>query len=317
MAACVPVSLAPSRWPHRWAVLTTVGAVILLALGATVTTRHAGMADPLWPTYPWHLLLVSWNEPRPGFLIEHSHRLVGYVVGCGGIALVATLWLAEPRRWVRWLGAISLAGIIVQGLLGGFRVKLDAWFGADLALVHGSFAPVVFCLLSSVAVVTSQSWTAVSEPSAAPAAAIRRVARLALFATGLIYLQIVLGSLVRHTYSPAGPRAHLLVAFGVAVVVAWLAREVWDNDHADRRLRAPVAALVMLVTVQICLGIEAWMLRFTASGLAAQSLIPTAHVLVGYLMLASSLVVTLKAYWLLVCSASAGGQAIRRLEGAA
>jgi cytochrome c oxidase assembly protein subunit 15 len=316
MAACVPVSLAPSRWPHRCAVLTTIGAVILLALGATVTTRHAGMADPLWPTYPWHLLLVSWTEPRPGFLIEHTHRLVGYAVGCCGIALMATLWLTEPRRWVRWLGATALAGIIVQGLLGGFRVKLDAWFGTDLAMVHGSFAPVVFCLLTSVAVVTSQSWTALSEPGAAPIA-IRRIGRLALFATGLIYLQIVLGSLVRHTYSAAGPRAHLLVAFCVAAVVAWLAREAWDSRHADRRLRAPVAILVVLATVQIWLGIEAWMLRFTAAGLAAQSLIPTAHVLVGYLMLASSLVVTLKAYWLFVCSAPADGPVIGRLEGAA
>jgi hypothetical protein len=78
-----------------------------------------------------------------------------------------------------------------------------------------------------------------------------------------------------------------------------------------------VATLVVLATVQICLGIEAWMLRFTASGLAAQSLIPTAHVLVGYLMLAGSLVVTLKAYWLFACSAPANSRVIGRLEGAA
>jgi heme a synthase len=316
MAACVPVSFAPSRWPHRCAVLTTIGAVILLALGATVTTRHAGMADPLWPTYPWHLALVSWTEPRPGFLIEHTHRLVGYVVGCCGIALMATLWLTESRRWVRWLGTIALVGIIVQGLLGGFRVKLDAWFGADLAMVHGSFAPVVFCLLTSVAVVTSRGWTTVSESGAAPMAD-KRIGRLSLFAMGLIYLQIVLGSLVRHTYSAAGPRAHLLVAFCVAAVITWLARAVWDSHHGNRRLRAPVGTLIVLVVAQICLGIEAWMLRFTASGLAAQSLIPTAHVLVGYLMLAGSLVVTLKAYWLSVCSAPADGRVIGRLEGAA
>jgi cytochrome c oxidase assembly protein subunit 15 len=290
--------------------------VILLALGATVTTRHAGMADPLWPTYPWHLLLVSWNEPRPGFLIEHTHRLVGYVVGCCGIALMATLWLKEPRRWVRWLGATALAGIIVQGLLGGFRVKLDAWFGTDLAMVHGSFAPVVFCLLTSVAVVTSQSWAAASDPGAMPIA-IRRVARLALFATALIYLQIVLGSLVRHTYSAAGPRAHLLIAFCVAAVIAWLARDAWDSHRGDQRLRASVTTLVALAAAQIALGIEAWMLRFTATGLAAQSLIPTAHVLVGYLMLAASLVVTLKAYWLLAPSSPADSGAIAQMEGAA
>ena len=40
------------------------------------------MADPVWPTYPWHLLLISWDEPSPGFIIEHTHRLVGYVAGC-------------------------------------------------------------------------------------------------------------------------------------------------------------------------------------------------------------------------------------------
>ena len=113
------------------------------------------------------------------------------------------------------------------------------------------------------------------------------------------------------------PFAKRLIYLGVAAVVAWLSREVWDGHHSDRQLRAPVAALALLLTVQICLGIEAWMLRFTASGLAAQSLIPTAHVLVGNLMLAGSLVVTLKAYWLLECSVPAGGQAIRRLEGAA
>jgi cytochrome c oxidase assembly protein subunit 15 len=290
--------------------------VILLALGATVTTHHAGMADPLWPTYPWHLLLVSWTEPRPGFLVEHTHRLVGYVVGCGGIALMATLWLMEPRRWVRWLGATALAGIIVQGLLGGFRVKLDAWFGTDLAMVHGSFAPVVFCLLTSVAVVTSRSWTATSDPRGEPIA-IRRVARLALFATVLIYLQIVLGSFVRHTYSTVGPRAHLLVAFSVAAVIAWLARETWDSHRGDRRLRAWVTTLVALAVTQICLGIEAWMLRFTASGVTAQSLIPTAHVLVGYLTLAGSLVVTLKAYWLFASSSPGDTKSIAQVEGAA
>ncbi|HEV2947246.1 MAG TPA: hypothetical protein VGX70_07710, partial [Gemmataceae bacterium] len=71
-----------SPWLHRWAVLTVCATFILLLLGAVVTTFRVGMADPIWPTYPWHLLLVSWDEPRPGFLIEHSHRLAGYVVGC-------------------------------------------------------------------------------------------------------------------------------------------------------------------------------------------------------------------------------------------
>src|ERR1700756_4053036 len=108
-----------SPWLHRWAVLTVAATFVLLLLGAVVTTFRVGMADPVWPTYPWHLLLISWEEPSAGFLIEHSHRLAGYVVGCCIIALAVGLWLGQALRWLRWLGAAALAGVIVQGLLGG------------------------------------------------------------------------------------------------------------------------------------------------------------------------------------------------------
>ena len=86
-----------SPWLHRWAVLTACATFILLLLGAIVTTFRVGMADPIWPTYPWHLLLVSWEEPRPGFLVEHSHRLAGYIVGCCVIVLAVGLWRNDRR----------------------------------------------------------------------------------------------------------------------------------------------------------------------------------------------------------------------------
>ncbi len=117
-----------------------------------------------------------------------------------------------------------------------------------------------------------------------------------MLAAGLIYVQIVFGSLVRHTYSSVGPRAHVLVAFCVAIVVAWLTREAWDRDRSEKRLRASVAVLAALTAAQILLGTEAWMLRYTGAGLTTQSVVPTAHVFVGYLMLAASVVVSLKAF---------------------
>src|SRR5712691_11323449 len=99
-----PLTTDPSRWLHRWALLTVCATFGLLLLGAVVTTFRVGMADPVWPTYPWHLLLISWDEPSAGFLVEHSHRLAGYIVGCCIIVLTVGLWLQETRRWVRWLG---------------------------------------------------------------------------------------------------------------------------------------------------------------------------------------------------------------------
>src|SRR5437764_14878344 len=105
---------------HAWAVLTVLATVALLALGAIVTTFRVGMADPIWPTYPWHLLLISWDEPSAGFLVEHTHRAFGYLVGCLAIMLAVGLWLKDARAWVGWLGIVALVGVVVQGLMGGF-----------------------------------------------------------------------------------------------------------------------------------------------------------------------------------------------------
>src|SRR5439155_9281591 len=148
------------RWLHCWALVTVCATMALLTLAAVVTTFRVGMADPIWPTYPWHMLLISYDEPRPGFIIEHTHRLAGYIDGCCVIVLAMGLWRYHARRWLGWLGMAALAGVIVQGLLGGFRVSLNALVGTDLALVHGLFAQLVFALLVSVALFTSRRWSA-------------------------------------------------------------------------------------------------------------------------------------------------------------
>src|SRR5438067_9913424 len=145
----LPEQPLASRASHGWAVLTVLATVALLALGAVVTTFRVGMADPVWPTYPWHLLLISYDEPSAGFLIEHTHRLAGYIVGCCVIVLAVVLAWSEPRPWVRRLGWLALLGVILQGVLGGMRVKLNEWVGTDLALVHGCFAQIVFSLLTA------------------------------------------------------------------------------------------------------------------------------------------------------------------------
>src|SRR5260370_20833692 len=143
---------------HGWAVLTVVATVALLIVGAVVTTFRVGMADPVWPTYPWHLLLISYDEPKSGFLIEHTHRLAGYIVGCCVIVVAVWLTISARRGWLIGLGWAVLLCVIVQGLLGGFRVRLNALFGTDLAAVHGVFAQVVFGMIVSVAVCTSRAF---------------------------------------------------------------------------------------------------------------------------------------------------------------
>jgi cytochrome c oxidase assembly protein subunit 15 len=282
-----------SPWLHRWAVLTVCATFVLLLLGAIVTTFRVGMADPIWPTMPWHLLLVSWVEPRPGFLIEHTHRLAGYVVGCCVIVLAIGIWRSDMSRGIRWLGMAALLGVIIQGLLGGFRVKLDRILGNDLALIHGCFAQIVFGTLVSLAVLTSNhmTWDPLKiEPERI------RLRRLSIATAILVYVQIIFGALFRHTFSTWGQRGHLLIAFSVVAATAWLVKEVVDLRVRDKRLTAAVFCLAFFVGVQLFLGVEAWMGRMTAVDVAWQAVIRTAHVLVGSLIFAASLVTTLQAY---------------------
>jgi hypothetical protein len=69
------------RWLRLWAGGTLLLLFVLLTLGAIVTSFRVGMADPIWPTRPWHLFTINWSEPQSGFLVEHTHRLTGFLVG--------------------------------------------------------------------------------------------------------------------------------------------------------------------------------------------------------------------------------------------
>src|SRR5690349_13756390 len=163
-----PTAVA-SRWPHRWAVLTVCATLVLLVLGSLVTTLRAGMADKFWPTHPLHLAradLVAEAE-RQGYAIhlyvlEHSHRAAGWLIGVMAIVLCAWLWIAERRTWLKWLGTLALVGVSIQGVLGGMRVLFHASYGIDLATIHGCFAQLVFALLVALALFTSSWW---NEPS--------------------------------------------------------------------------------------------------------------------------------------------------------
>jgi cytochrome c oxidase assembly protein subunit 15 len=303
-------------------VLTVCATVALLALGAVVTTFRVGMADPIWPTYPWHLLLISWQEPSPGFLIEHTHRAMGYIVGCCVIVLAAGLWFGQERRWLSWLGLAALLAVIVQGLLGGFRVRLNALVGTDLALVHGCFAQLVFALFVSLALFTSRGWTAsaLSQQSAD----VGRVRFWSVVTTGLVFLQLVLGGFVRHTLNSVGQRGHLLVAFAVVATMVWLWKTVHESEDTDPSLRSAVTFLAVLVALQVMLGVEAWMMKFGAGGLAVyqpvtpqQAIIRTAHFLVGSAILAASVVVTLRAHRALAVNFRLAAPPVRRMEGIA
>jgi cytochrome c oxidase assembly protein subunit 15 len=240
-----------------------------------------------------------------GIFYEHTHRLIASTVGL--LIIVLALWLrrAEPRAWVRRLGYLALAAVIVQGLLGGLTVLLllpDA-----ISISHAGLAQLVFCLTVTIALVTSRGWTAVDLQSPDD----RGLRRVAVATTAAVYVQILVGATMRHTDAglaiPDFPLAfgrlvpphwdariavhftHRVGAVLVAAFVAATAGRILARHGGRGRLRAPALLLLTLVAVQITLGALT-----VLSG--RQPLINSLHVITGGLVLVTSLVLTLRAH---------------------
>src|SRR5438309_1157382 len=122
-----PLTTHYSRWLHRWAVLTACATFVLLLLGAVVTTFRVGMVDPIWPTYPWHLLLVTcflvYLQIVFGALFRHTystggqrgHLLTAFAV------VAATAWIVKET---------------IDLQISDKRLKLAVWCLAALVAVQ-------------------------------------------------------------------------------------------------------------------------------------------------------------------------------------
>jgi heme a synthase len=291
------------RGVHRFALLTAGATFVLVIAGGLVTSTGSGLAVPDWPTtFGYNMFLYPWSKMVGGVLVEHGHRLIGAGIGLLTLTLALWLWIAGPRGWLRWLGVGALALIMVQGVLGGLRV---IWLDRTLAIVHAALAQAFFAVVVSVVFFTSRE--GVEAPRKMQVAEAGRLRSLALLTTGVIYLQLTIGAVLRHTAMGVG--LHLLFAGVVSIQIFSLA--VWIvGRYADQpRLVRPVALLSALLILQLVVGVGAYLGTFTSMGPSLRGLVvlTTTHVAIGALMLATSLVLTLRVYRLVAPQGSAIG----------
>jgi cytochrome c oxidase assembly protein subunit 15 len=192
---------------HRIALLTAAATFPLIFMGGLVTSHQAGMSVPDWPnSWGYNMFLFPPRLWVGGIFYEHTHRLMGTVVGMLAIILTIAAWRLESRRWVRWLATGVLGAVIFQGVLGGLRVVLVK---LDLAIVHACFAQAFFCLAALVWIVTSKWWILDRDEGASPASAIggqgvhatnsgTRLIAIAIACVIAIYAQLIVGATMRH-----------------------------------------------------------------------------------------------------------------------
>jgi cytochrome c oxidase assembly protein subunit 15 len=302
-------------WLHRTALFTVGSTLGLIYAGALVTTTGSGLAVPDWP--------LSFGQFFPpmvgGVFYEHGHRMVAGAVALLTFALAALVRARESRRWVRRLAGLAALAVIVQALLGGMTVLLG--LPTAVSVAHACLAQAFLCLVVTLAVATGPTW---NEAGAGTTRAIdeQRIPLRWITAgfVALVYGQLVVGAVMRHIGAglaiPDFPLAygrlvppldsqpvivhflHRLGALAIIGMVGWIAVRVLGRHGHDRRLVRPALVTMWLVVLQVGLGaLTIWTRR---------AIVPTsAHVVVGATVLATALVLALRAHRLLVVEAPA------------
>jgi cytochrome c oxidase assembly protein subunit 15 len=284
-----PSSFSP--WPHRLAVVTASATVPLLFIGGLVTSKGAGLAVPDWPTtFGYNMFLYPWSKMVGNIFYEHSHRLIASAVGLLTIALALIFWFREPRTWLRWLGIAALGLVILQGIVGGLRVVL---LEHTLAIVHATLAQTFFALTVSLAIFTSAEWRDQSTDNVMTDRG--RLSRLCAMTTVLLYLQAIFGAVLRHT----GERfdAHWVLAALVALHVIIILTRLQSSKPEQTKLIRAARLLGILLLLQLTLGITSYFGKFTSSFPLPAGVIvvlTTTHLVIGALMLVTSLLLTLR-----------------------
>jgi len=245
----------------------------LLFLGSIVHATESSLACPDWPTCFGTMV----PEMTGGVFWEHLHRLVA-----GGLVMMFALgtWLAKRETSERpWIFRASLAGVgllLVQSVFGGLTVIYQL---PDLvSTTHLSLA-FIFLSLATVLAVATQGTTGPGGPPKIEGFGDGAGLKLTIYAgvaAGSVFIQSVLGALVRHTDGgmscPDVPLClgqvvpplvniqitshflHRLMAIVATVAVLWLYAWV-VRAEVPRRVKRWAWAAVGLLLVQVALGV--------------------------------------------------------------
>ena len=186
---------ASHNWLRVFSKLTVLSTLFLIFVGALVKSHEVGLSVPDWPTtYGKQMFAFPLSDMVGGIFYEHGHRIVATIVGF--FTMIQAIWLGfsyEPK-WLKKLGYFVLATVILQGLFGGITVLF--FLPPPVSILHGILAQTFFIMTIVLAYGLSIERTKRVEKKWP-----KGLQKGAIIIGGAIYIQLILGALMRHTGS--------------------------------------------------------------------------------------------------------------------
>jgi heme A synthase len=200
-------------------------------------------------------------------------------VGVLTAGLAIWIWIADRRSWMRTLGGIAVLAIVVESLLGSY------------AILHALLAPLLFALLSAIALFTSKDWARGPEPAEYRwQPSLRSIGVLMPI---LVILQIALGAAYRH--NAMNVLWHIFNALLVLLFILVVGVFVMRQYPKHGSLRSAAHALVMIASTQVLLGFTVFLVLLISKGNNLTLVISSvAHVVTGSLTLAATVVMAIQ-----------------------
>jgi len=250
---------------------------VLILAGGLVTSHEAGLAVPDWP-----LSYGQWFPPMVGNIFwEHGHRMIAGIVGILTVILAVIVQIYEQRQWLKNLVWCAVGMVLLQALLGGLTVLY--MLPASVSIAHACLAQTFFSVTIAIAYFLKTAVPA--ESRGVPTSA--RLRRLLILTTAFIYIQLILGAVVRHTQS--GVTWHVLLGFLVLIHILLVGLRIQREAIPEKSLVLSAQIWGGLTVVQMFLGLGSFvMTRMMQRGYdpsLTEVLFTAAHQTLGALIL--------------------------------
>ncbi len=247
------------------ALLLFIGQGGITVTGSLVRVTGSGLGCDTWPLcHPGSLVPVAGAAPWVHQAVEFGNRLLTFVLSAVAIALVVAVFRAGRRTEVKGLAVASVAGIVLQAVIGGISVLVDLrWWVVALHFLPSMVLVWIAALLYMR--VAENDETAPQRRYATSARALTVVAAVALCVV-LVTGTMVTGSGPHPGDSGVGMEGRLnldtrMLAYTHAVCMYVYLISTLVTVYLLRRSNAPKDAyrtslvLVALIVVQWAIGV--------------------------------------------------------------